>query len=242
MCDMNSRTFTHATRSASLALAALLFTAAVSPAEGPQAADETSMTPVHTNQLIHATSPHLLQHAHDPVDWQPWGPAAFQQAALEDKPIFMSIGYAACHWCHEMRKESFQNEDVAKLLNEHFVCIKLDREERPDIDEVFMQATLSANKGRGGWPMTVFMTPDRKPFFTATFVPLKDQTGYRGFASLSRDLARRWKDNRALVINEADALISKTMRYKEIRTSAQSVAWAILTSEPCKNWGEHDDA
>ncbi len=151
-----------------MALAALLTAAVASIADGPQGADETSMTPAHTNQLIHATSPHLLQHAHDPVNWQPWGPAAFQQAAKEDKPIFMSIGYASCHWCHVMRRESFQAEDIAKLLNDNFICIKVDREERPNIDEVFMQATLAATEGRGGWPMTIVMTPDRQPFFAET--------------------------------------------------------------------------
>ena len=164
------------------------------------------MTPAHTNQLIHAISPHLLQHAHDPVNWQPWGPAAFQQAALEDKPIFMSIGYASCHWCHVMRRESFQAEDIAKLLNDNFVCIKLDREERPNIDEVFMQATLAATEGRGGWPMTLFMTQDHKPFFAETYMAPEPRDGRPGFRSTCRNTARRWKESRQLVINDVVAL------------------------------------
>ncbi|MCZ6653751.1 MAG: thioredoxin domain-containing protein, partial [Planctomycetota bacterium] len=195
-----------------------------SMADGPQAADATAMTPEHTNQLIHTTSPHLLQHAHDPVNWQPWGPAAFQQASLEDKPIFLSIGYASCHWCHVMRRDSFQAEDIAKLLNDNFVCIKVDREERPNIDEVFMQATLAATKGRGGWPMTIFMTPDRKPFFADTHMAPEPRDGRPGFRDTCRDIARRWKENRQLVINDADALISKVMRFKSNPPTAEVIS------------------
>ncbi|MCH8964117.1 MAG: thioredoxin domain-containing protein [Planctomycetes bacterium] len=226
---MNRRTFAHATRSAPVALAALLAAAAASMADGPQAVDETSMTPAHTNQLIHATSPHLLQHAHDPVNWQPWGPAAFQQAALEDKPIFLSIGYASCHWCHVMRRDSFQAEDIAKLLNDNFVCIKVDREERPNIDEVFMQATLAATEGRGGWPMTLFMTPDRKPFFADTYLAPEPRSGRPGFRSTCRNIAQRWKENRQLVINDADALIGKALRYKSNEPTAEVISRETMT-------------
>ena len=126
--------------------------------------------PQHTNRLIHSTSPYLLQHAHNPVDWYPWGPEALNKARQEDKPIFLSVGYAACHWCHVMEHESFENQEVAAVLNQHFVCIKVDREERPDIDDLYMQATL-AMTGSGGWPMSVFLTPDLKPFLAGTYFP-----------------------------------------------------------------------
>jgi len=125
----------------------------------------------YTNRLIHATSPYLLQHAHNPVDWHEWGKEAFDQAVKEDKPIFLSIGYAACHWCHVMEHECFENEEIAALLNEHFVSIKVDREERPDVDVIYMRITQAMNQGRGGWPMSLFLAPDRKPFFAATYIP-----------------------------------------------------------------------
>ena len=127
--------------------------------------------PRHTNRLIHETSPYLLQHAHNPVDWYPWGEEALRRAQDEDKPILLSIGYSACHWCHVMEHESFEDEAIAALMNEHFVCIKVDREERPDLDEIYMAATLALNQGQGGWPMTVFLTPDQQPFFAGTYFP-----------------------------------------------------------------------
>ena len=117
------------------------------------------------NRLADETSPYLLQHAENPVDWYPWGDEAFARARDEDKPILLSVGYAACHWCHVMAHESFENDEVAELVNDHFVAIKVDREERPDIDAVYMTAT-QAMTGQGGWPMTVFATPDGKPFYT----------------------------------------------------------------------------
>src|SRR3989337_122793 len=118
----------------------------------------------HTNRLATETSPYLLQHAHNPVDWRPWGPEALDRARREDKPIFLSIGYAACHWCHVMERESFENEDIARILNEHFISIKVDREERPDLDDIYMSATMAYNQGQGGWPMSVFLTPEQHPF------------------------------------------------------------------------------
>src|SRR6185295_11266938 len=116
------------------------------------------------NHLINETSPYLLQHAHNPVDWYPWGDEAFEKAKKEDKPIFLSIGYSTCHWCHVMERESFEDEEVAKYLNEHFVSIKVDREERPDVDAIYM-AAVQAMGGQGGWPLTAFLTHERKPFF-----------------------------------------------------------------------------
>jgi uncharacterized protein YyaL (SSP411 family) len=127
------------------------------------------MTP---NRLIHETSPYLLQHAYNPVDWYPWGAEALQKAQREDKPIFLSIGYSACHWCHVMERESFENHEIANYLNEHFVSIKVDREERPDIDEIYITAVQLVT-GQGGWPLTVFLTPDLKPFFGGTYFPRK---------------------------------------------------------------------
>src|ERR1044071_1251915 len=124
----------------------------------------------HTNRLISETSPYLLQHAHNPVDWYPWGEEALQKAQRENKPILVSIGYAACHWCHVMEKESFEDESTAALMNEKFVNIKIDREERPDLDHIYMDA-VQAMDGTGGWPLNVFLTPGRKPFYGGTYFP-----------------------------------------------------------------------
>ena len=134
----------------------------------------------HTNRLVHETSPYLLQHAHNPVDWFPWGEEAFEKAQREDKPILLSIGYSACHWCHVMEHESFENEKIAVLMNELFVNIKVDREERPDLDEIYMSAVQMLT-GRGGWPMTMFLTPERKPFYGGTYFPPEDRGGMPGF-------------------------------------------------------------
>ena len=136
--------------------------------------------PRHQNRLIQSTSPYLLQHAHNPVDWYPWGEEALARARAEDKPILLSIGYSACHWCHVMERESFEDEAIARLMNEHFVCVKVDREERPDLDDIYMAATLAMNQGQGGWPMTVFLTPDQEPFFAGTYFPPADRYGRPG--------------------------------------------------------------
>ena len=128
----------------------------------------TTAAPKHTNRLADETSPYLLQHAHNPVDWYPWGKGAFERARREDKPIFLSIGYSTCHWCHVMEHESFENEDIAKIMNEHFVCIKVDREQRPDVDQIYMNAVVMMT-GSGGWPLSVFLTPEGEPFFGGTY-------------------------------------------------------------------------
>ena len=125
------------------------------------------------NRLINSTSPYLLQHAYNPVQWYEWGADALQKAKKENKPILVSIGYSSCHWCHVMERESFENDDIAKIMNEHFVCIKVDREERPDIDQVYMEA-VQAMQQHGGWPLNVFLTPDQKPFFGGTYFPPKN--------------------------------------------------------------------
>jgi uncharacterized protein YyaL (SSP411 family)/aryl-alcohol dehydrogenase-like predicted oxidoreductase len=156
---------------------------------------EQHVVPQHTNRLIHETSPYLLQHAHNPVDWYPWGEEALRRATEENKPILLSIGYSACHWCHVMEHESFEDEQIAKLMNESFVCIKVDREERPDLDEIYMAATVTLNQGQGGWPMTVFLTPDQQPFFAGTYFPPTDKYGRPGFPTLLKRLAELWRTN-----------------------------------------------
>jgi uncharacterized protein YyaL (SSP411 family) len=157
------------------------------------------------NQLIHETSPYLLQHAHNPVQWYPWGATALSRARNEDKPILLSIGYAACHWCHVMERESFENGSVAALMNEHFVCIKVDREERPDLDDIYMAATV-AMSGHGGWPMTVFLTPDQRPFFAGTYFPPEDGFGRPGFRTLLTRIAEVWRGERSGVEQQAEQL------------------------------------
>ncbi len=151
-----------------------------------------------TNALIDEKSPYLRQHAHNPVDWMPWGEAAFAKARAEDKPIFLSIGYSTCHWCHVMAHESFEDEGVAKLLNREFVPVKLDREERPDVDRVYM-LFVQASTGSGGWPMSVWLTPELKPFYGGTYFPPDSRYGRPGFVDLLQQLAQAWKQKRAEV-------------------------------------------
>src|SRR5947208_14488726 len=164
--------------------------------------------PAHTNRLAKEKSPYLLQHAHNPVDWFPWGPEAFEKAKKENKPILLSIGYSTCHWCHVMERESFENEKIAKLMNDWFVCIKVDREERPDVDRAYM-LFVEATTGSGGWPMTVFLTPDLKPFFGGTYFPPTSRWGRPGFADLLGELARVWKEDRSRVEGAATELLQR---------------------------------
>mgnify|MGYP003401834507 FL=1 len=161
------------------------------------------------NRLIQQTSPYLLQHAYNPVDWYPWGPEALAQAAKLNRPILLSIGYSSCHWCHVMERESFENEAIARLMNQHFVCIKVDREERPDLDEIYMQATLALNRNQGGWPMTVFLTPDQKPFFAGTYFPPEDRWGRPGFPTLLKKIAEYWEKDHAGVLTQAATLTAR---------------------------------
>jgi uncharacterized protein YyaL (SSP411 family) len=149
-----------------------------------------------TNRLANETSPYLRQHEHNPVDWYPWGPEALALARKLDRPIFLSIGYSACHWCHVMEHESFENEEIAKVLNEHFVSIKVDREERPDLDQIYMTAVQLMNRGQGGWPMSVFLTPDLKPFAGGTYFPPDDRYGRPGFKRVLESVAEWWKTRR----------------------------------------------
>lgn len=177
-----------------------------------------------SNRLIDETSPYLLQHAHNPVDWYPWGPAALQRARLEDKPILLSIGYAACHWCHVMERESFEDPSIAALMNEHFVCIKVDREERPDLDDIYMSATV-AMTGAGGWPMTVFATPDQEPFFAGTYFPPVDKFGRPGFPTLLRRIAEAWATQRDDLVAQASELT------EHLRGQSRAAAQAPVSLE-----------
>ncbi len=152
-----------------------------------------------SNHLANERSPYLLQHSENPVDWYPWGQAAFEKARAEDKPVFLSIGYATCHWCHVMAEESFENETVAEILNRDYVPVKVDREERPDVDAVYMEACTALN-GSGGWPLTVVMTPDQQPFFVGTYLPRESRGGRIGLLPLLRALAGRWQHDRASLL------------------------------------------
>ncbi len=168
--------------------------------------DKSMIEHKHTNQLINETSPYLIQHAHNPVDWYPWGEEALTRAKKEDKPIFLSIGYSACHWCHVMERESFENEEIAKIMNENFINIKVDREERPDLDEVYMDA-VNLMTGRGGWPMSVFLTPDLKPFFGGTYFPPEDRLGMVGFRTVLARVAEIYRDQRDEVEQQSSRLV-----------------------------------
>ena len=160
------------------------------------------------NRLAQERSPYLLQHANNPVDWYPWGDEAFERARREDKPIFLSIGYSTCHWCHVMEHESFESAPIADVLNRHFVSIKVDREERPDVDRVYM-SFVQATTGAGGWPMTVFLTPDLKPFYGGTYFPPTSRWGRPGFADLLAELARVWKEDRSRVEQASGELLER---------------------------------
>ncbi len=162
--------------------------------------------PKFTNRLARETSPYLLQHAHNPVDWYPWGEEAFARARAEDKPILLSVGYATCHWCHVMERESFEDEAIARLLGEHFVAIKVDREELPDVDHVYMSA-LQALTRRGGWPMNMFLTPALAPFYGGTYFPPQRRYGQPAFADVLRAIAAAWQEQRAELERQAQALL-----------------------------------
>ena len=158
-----------------------------------------------TNRLAREKSPYLLQHAHNPVDWFAWGDEAFERARAENKPIFLSIGYSTCHWCHVMERESFEDEKVAAFLNDHFVSIKVDREERPDVDKIYM-TFVQATTGGGGWPLNVFLTPDLKPFFGGTYFPPDNRHGRPGLLPLLRQIAGLWREHRGELTDSADEI------------------------------------
>ncbi len=169
---------------------------------------ESSAHARRANRLANETSPYLLQHAHNPVDWYPWGPEALERSRREDRPIFLSVGYSACHWCHVMERESFENEEIAARMNALFVNVKVDREERPDIDEIYMKAVQSMT-GSGGWPMSVFLTPDLEPFFGGTYFPPRGLHGRPGFGELLEALARSWRDDRPRVVQHGQRMAER---------------------------------
>jgi hypothetical protein len=161
----------------------------------------------HTNRLAHEKSPYLLQHAHNPVDWYPWGEEAFAKARRENKPVFLSVGYSTCHWCHVMAHESFENEEVAAIMNREFVNIKVDREERPDVDRVYM-TFVQATTGGGGWPMSVWLTPDLKPFVGGTYFPPEPRYGQPGFKNVLERIATAWKENHDNIVEQGGKIVA----------------------------------
>jgi uncharacterized protein YyaL (SSP411 family) len=181
----------------------------------------------HTNRLVHETSPYLLQHAHNPVDWYPWGEEAFQKAKTENKPILLSIGYSACHWCHVMERESFEDDRIAALMNDLFVSIKVDREERPDLDEVYMN-TVQMLTGRGGWPMTVFLTPEGKPFYGGTYFPPEDRHGVPGFPKILRGVANAYREKPGDVEKSVEQILAALRRMSGSTESQQSFSSDII--------------
>jgi len=169
---------------------------------------------VSSNRLAHEKSPYLLQHANNPVDWYPWGQSALDKARQEDKPIFLSVGYSTCHWCHVMEHESFENEDIARILNEHFVPVKVDREERPDLDRVYM-LFVQASTGSGGWPMSVWLTPEGKPFFGGTYFPPDTRYGRPGFGAILKRLAQAWREDRAKIEESGSHVLEQLIQYSQ---------------------------
>jgi uncharacterized protein YyaL (SSP411 family) len=181
----------------------------------------------YTNALANETSPYLLQHAHNPVDWHPWGEEALSKAKREDKPILLSIGYSACHWCHVMEHESFEDESIAQLMNEYFVNIKVDREERPDLDSIYMTA-VQLMTGRGGWPMTVFLTPDQTPFYCGTYFPPEDRHGMPGFRRVLSSVAQAYRGKRPMIHDTAATLAAELQKSNILKDARGRLDAEIL--------------
>ena len=191
-----------------------------------------------SNQLKNEISPYLLQHAENPVDWYPWCKEAFEKAKSEDKPIFLSIGYSTCHWCHVMAHESFEDEKTAKILNKYFISIKVDREERPDIDSVYM-SVCQAFTGSGGWPMSIFMTWDKKPFFAGTYFPPYSHYGMPGFSDLLNAIANQWNNNRSELLHSADEII---IHLKNMESSGKNLNNTNLIESAVRIFSESFDS
>lgn len=181
------------------------------------------------NRLIDEKSPYLLQHAHNPINWYAWSEEAFTKAKEEDKPIFLSIGYSTCHWCHVMAHESFEDEEVAEIMNNNFIAIKVDREERPDVDSVYMTA-CQALTGHGGWPLTVIMTPDQKPFFAGTYFPKKSKYNLPGLMDILNSVTKQWRDSKSKLVASSEGILSELSRHFEGETGKVE-----LTSETLEN-------
>lgn len=182
----------------------------------------------HTNQLVNEKSPYLLQHAHNPVQWYPWGPEAIDKAKQQNKLIFLSVGYSTCHWCHVMEKECFENEDIAKVMNEHYINIKVDREERPDIDRVYMLFVM-ATTGGGGWPMSIFLTPDLKPVTGGTYFPPEDRYGRPGFKSILKSISTKWNQNNDQFFEAGNNILEALQKISKVNieddTTPGEAAW-----------------
>src|SRR5882762_7002920 len=192
------------------------------------------------NRLARERSPYLLQHAQNPVECFPWGDEAFAKARSEEKPIFLSIGYSTCHWCHVMEHESFEQAAVAGVLNDHFVSIKVDREERPDVDRVYM-TFVQATTGSGGWPMSVWLTPDLKPFYGGTYFPPASKWGRPGFVDILGEIGRVWKAEREKVVGSADALTER-LKSMEHAVPVWTVPGADALLATVKQFRESFDA
>jgi uncharacterized protein YyaL (SSP411 family) len=184
---------------------------------------------MHNNRLAQEKSPYLLQHAHNPVDWYPWGEEAFEKARTEDKPIFLSIGYSTCHWCHVMERESFESQSIAAVLNDLFVPIKLDREERPDVDRVYM-TFVQATTGGGGWPMSVWLTPDLKPFYGGTYFPPDNRFGRPGFRTVLEHIGNAWKSDRAKIVESGDDVVRQLRQMVAAKTPGAALDERVADS------------
>ena len=187
----------------------------------------------HYNRLIFEKSPYLLQHAENPVGWYPWGDAAFARAAAEEKPVFLSIGYSTCHWCHVMAHECFEDREVADVLNRHFIAVKVDREERPDIDATYL-ATCQMMTGSGGWPANLVLTPEKKPFFAATYLPKHPRPGTAGLIQVLEKIAQLWNSDRSRLLHTGEDVLRALQRPQANATAAQS-----LREQPLQTAFEH---
>ena len=181
------------------------------------------------NRLIHETSPYLLQHAHNPVDWYAWGPEALDKARAENRPILLSIGYSACHWCHVMERESFENDEIAALMNAHFVNVKVDREERPDLDHIY-QTAVQLFTGQGGWPLTMFLTPDQEPFYGGTYFPPDDRYGRPGFPRLLRTLADAYHNRQQDVVKSTTQIREAMQKLSGFAASDGELSMDLVTN------------
>jgi len=201
----------------------------------------------HYNRLKLEKSPYLLQHADNPVDWYAWGPEAFEKARKENKPIFLSIGYSTCHWCHVMAHESFENPEVARLMNEVFICIKVDREERQDIDNIYMRVCQMMT-GSGGWPLTILMTPDKKPFFAGTYIPRESNHGRLGMLDLIPRIKEVWDTQHDEIIKSADQIteklnmIAQSSSGSELDKSTLKAAYEQLNERYSEQYGGFGNA
>src|SRR5919106_24987 len=179
------------------------------------------------NKLAHETSPYLLQHKDNPVDWHAWGDDAFSRAREDDKPLLVSIGYSACHWCHVMERESFEDAEVAAVMNDLFVCIKVDREERPDVDAIYMDA-VQAMTGHGGWPLNAFLTPGGEPFFAGTYFPPEPRHGMPSWRMVLEGVARAWDSERDQIIDGAERIVGRLQATAQLQAPDAAVDPASL--------------